>query len=77
MLKRTIGCTGTDNFATCADVVRIGALCAEQWVPLFDALGVDLVISHHGIGVSLPAPAHPLLDCQLAIWLSDCNYQMN
>ena len=43
-------CGGADTPASCAEIVRIGALCLEQWVPLFDELGVDLVLSHHGVG---------------------------
>eukprot|EP01046_Picozoa_sp_COSAG06_P056081 COSAG06_NODE_10500_length_1670_cov_1.768300_1_plen_420_part_00 len=43
-------CGGADTPASCAEIVRIGALCLEQWVPLFDELGVDLVLSHRGVG---------------------------
>lgn len=43
---------GADSIISCTAVVRIGAMCAEQWVPLFDQLGVDLVIAHHSVGIS-------------------------
>ena len=33
-----------------ARVVAIGAACVRHWVPLFDQLDVDLVLSHHAVG---------------------------